>query len=469
MRARSAGIQTFVLFLTVVAVAAAADVDRDALWRIAKECETLVKDLYVKDIDQFGRVWFDRGRAGPFAEDRFRQCYQERTRAKQQPTPPVAFGSGSVAASSALQTSVPIEVAEGMILVAVKVNGSRRPAAFILDTGAQSTVLRPEFAKTVGITPPSSAPRVDIMGIEGKRTSVPLVRVRSIQVGDVVVEDLQIPLYNVLPEVPNLAGLLGADFLHHFKFTVDRQGKRLSLAVQPAESAEGPTMGEPSPPVAISCPKGAVWTGKGCIAEGQAKGRPDALASPPEQPGKTVLPSVTVPIWQKGYEWEFRWSSPSGSGTFVRTMVGEEQIAGVPHYVLRSGTRDLLYSKAELAWLMDRVEGKVATRAAPPFRAFAWPLAPGKAWEARYRWENRRQRQTEERVRRLRVEGVERVTVPAGTFEALRLSVKDPTGRLVEEYWYAPEVRWLVKERAYLASGVRERELLGYRLDDARR
>jgi len=58
--------------------------------------------------------------------------------------------------------------------------------------------------------------------------------------------------------------------------------------------------------------------------------------------------------------------------------VGGEIISGVPPYVMRSGTRDRLYTKAELAWLMDRVNGAVETQGTPDYWEFAWPLEPGK-------------------------------------------------------------------------------------------
>ena len=52
----------------------------------------------------------------------------------------------------------------------------------------------------------------------------------------------------------------------------------------------------------------------------------------------------------------------------------------------------------------------------------------------------------------------------AGTFSAFRVSSKDPTGRLLTEYWYASEVKWFVKQRRFLSYGMDERELVEFKL-----
>jgi len=197
--------------------------------------------------------------------------------------------------------------------------------------------------------------------------------------------------------------------------------------------------------------------------QGQAR-REETSGVPRPETAREILSSVNVPTWNRGDEWRFRWSSPRGSGTFVWTIVGEEIVNGVGHYVMRTGTRDILYTKEELAWLMDRVEAAVESQASPAYRVFAWPLETGKEWESTYRWENSAERRTEDRVRHLKVEALESVTVPAGTFQAFHVTARDPTGRLTHEEWYSPEVKWIVKEKTYFSYGIRDRELLEYRL-----
>lgn len=191
-------------------------------------------------------------------------------------------------------------------------------------------------------------------------------------------------------------------------------------------------------------------------------------AAPPASPTRqfaTMPPgSVMAPMWERGYEWKFRWSSPRGSGTFVWSVVGEEIVGGVPHYILKSGTRDSYYTKDELAWATERVGGTVEERASPAWRQFTWPLEVGSEWETRYQWENPIERRTDDRLRRHKVEALETIAVPAGTFQAFHVVVKNQAGRLTSESWYSPEVKWIIKDKTYFSYGVRERELLEYKL-----
>jgi hypothetical protein len=140
--------------------------------------------------------------------------------------------------------------------------------------------------------------------------------------------------------------------------------------------------------------------------------------------------------------------------------VGEEWIDGVPYYVMRSGNRCIYWGKNDLTWVMEQVNGVIESQAVPAYQKFAWPLQPGKKWESRYHWTHPAAKKTEERARRHRVTGIETVEVPAGSFQAYRIIAMDSTGKTVNEYWYAPEIRWLVKERLFLAHGVRERALI---------
>jgi hypothetical protein len=175
---------------------------------------------------------------------------------------------------------------------------------------------------------------------------------------------------------------------------------------------------------------------------------------------RAMLAAAATPAWRPGFEWHYRWSDPRGSGTYIRAISGEEVLEGVPAYVMRTGKRSIFWSKADLAWVMEQVNGEVESQAVPFYRKFAWPLDTGKTWEARYRWSRAGDGRNEERVRRHRVTGTESVHVPAGTYQTMRVVVTDGAGKKVDEYWYAPEVRWVVKERVYLAQGVRERELI---------
>ena len=64
------------------------------------------------------------------------------------------------------------------------------------------------------------------------------------------------------------------------------------------------------------------------------------------------------------------------------------------------------------------------------------------------------------------VSKIESVQVPAGAYEAFKIDVYGTySGNLVYEYWYSPQVKWFVKSRTYNQDGVREEELLTYKVD----
>ena len=85
----------------------------------------------------------------------------------------------------------------------------------------------------------------------------------------------------------------------------------------------------------------------------------------------------------------------------------------------------------------------------PPVPIFSFPLEPGKTWQGKYR-NTRGDGRVFDNDRSVTVEGWEEVTVPAGTFKALKVSSLTyyrrvdggggGGGRLVFNYWYAPEV-----------------------------
>ena len=138
------------------------------------------------------------------------------------------IGTGKLAAAAAPAT-VAIKQAYSAFLVPVRINGIS--GTLVLDTGASQTLIKPEYARRAGLEVAYGAPVVRGNVVGGTRVSVPLVRARSVSVGGAMVEDLDVGIYDALPGRPGVDGLLGASFLHHFKFTVDR--KNLQLILEP--------------------------------------------------------------------------------------------------------------------------------------------------------------------------------------------------------------------------------------------
>jgi hypothetical protein len=201
------------------------------------------------------------------------------------------------------------------------------------------------------------------------------------------------------------------------------------------------------------------------VAQGQRRA---AMAAP--QSGTIVLPpvtsSATAPFIRPGSEWAYRWESPQGKGTFVWVLDREEMRDGDVFYVVKSGTtREIYWRKRDLAYLMDVVNGEIETRRWPPQQIIVWPLEVGKEWEQTFQSERPKDRQSNEIHASCKIETMETITVPAGAFRAFKSVCRNKrSGQTMFEGWYSPEVGSVVRELATFSYGVRERELIQYRL-----
>jgi hypothetical protein len=226
----------------------------------------------------------------------------------------------------------------------------------------------------------------------------------------------------------------------------------------------------------------------------QSRGRPNAPGHPPpaeeiadllarfptsstpaaeqvERSGSPWAP-ISVPTWTSGDQWTFWWDDPRSSGTYVWSVDREQEVDGTPCYVVVSRAtasqpaREFFFQKSDLAWRMEMVSGTVESKSEPPQLRYVWPLAIGGAWEQTVTLTTGRGEKstTERRTRSCRVAGEETVTVAGGVFRTLKTVCLDQTNQVVAEMWYAPEVKFWVKEWVRFPWGVRERELMGAKL-----
>jgi len=189
----------------------------------------------------------------------------------------------------------------------------------------------------------------------------------------------------------------------------------------------------------------------------------DTMPSPASPPN--VAGPIMAPIWHVGDEWEYAYKSPSDSGTFVWSVSRVETLDGEPNYVLKIGTREILHRVSDLANTLERVDGVVVLRETPARLMYAWPLVVGKSWDETHKQERPVERSTTDRNSTWTVDTEETVTVLAGTFRTVKITWKNKnTGALVTEMWYAPDVKQWVKIREVLTNGIREREMVSFKL-----
>ena len=134
---------------------------------------------------------------------------------------------------------------------------------------------------------------------------------------------------------------------------------------------------------------------------------------------------------------------------------------------MRWGKNEKLFDKTRLGLLAIRLGEKWVSKRSAPFQLLLWPLEVGKEWKIDHVLEQVQEKSSRSIDARIVVANVEEIKVPAGTFESYRIKVYDNyTGRLSSEHWYSPMVKSIVKNKTYLASGVREEELLSFKSDD---
>jgi hypothetical protein len=212
-----------------------------------------------------------------------------------------------------------------------------------------------------------------------------------------------------------------------------------------------------------------LWTD--CMIEAARKqGRgtgsvPSIVTSTAPVTGPSDVFPASAPVWKPGFEWAYRYDSPSGSGTYVWAVDREELVGGARHWVVKTGTRNLFYRAEDLATSHETVEGVVVVKYDPPRLHFKWPLTPGLTWDQASRTERPQDRTTADRHHVWTVESQEPVTVPAGVFQCVKIVERNKrTGTVVNELWYSPAVTNWVKLREVLSNGERHRELIAYKV-----
>jgi hypothetical protein len=184
------------------------------------------------------------------------------------------------------------------------------------------------------------------------------------------------------------------------------------------------------------------------------------VSTPPPTGAQPAAPTAAAPPqWHPGDQWTFRWTVGNQSGMRVAEVVEVRRIEGQPYYLLRIGSVDHLYTR-DLHVAGTLRNDAVETRLVPPVPLFTWPLEAGGRWQHRGTYEERGR--TSEVTDVFTVVGVEGVDTPAGRFNAIKVMRQGGAGD-VDEYWFAPEVRFYVRWIGRRGDAQVEEQLQSYR------
>ncbi len=174
--------------------------------------------------------------------------------------------------------------------------------------------------------------------------------------------------------------------------------------------------------------------------------------SPPPVSAAEAAIRFPRPVWKTGDTWVYLRTpekTPDQKRTVEYKVLSRARLADGDFYVLQREGKEFFYS-LDLGFRMT--VGKGLERENRP----AFPAFRG-LWQGMRTWEQRLEILVADQPPRagggsFRVVGRERVTVPAGPFEAVHITYTEG-GKLNREYWYSPKAKWVVLEKVYWREG----------------
>jgi tetratricopeptide (TPR) repeat protein len=126
------------------------------------------------------------------------------------------------------RTVVPFERNGSRPIIQVRVNGSREPLRFVLDTGSGMSVLSEKAARRLGIKPVARGGLARGVG-GGGRFEIVYAFISSIDIGDVRVSNIPVYMRQIFTSGKEVDGYIGLSVISKYIATVDYGGGTFSL------------------------------------------------------------------------------------------------------------------------------------------------------------------------------------------------------------------------------------------------
>jgi clan AA aspartic protease (TIGR02281 family) len=104
---------------------------------------------------------------------------------------------------------------------------NKRSAKFVVDTGSSYTLISNALARDLSIDLGPNSKTLPFQTANGL-INAPVTSLQSIAVGGMEIRDLPAAVHDAVPD-PQVAGLLGLNFLSHFRMDIDTQKGVLHL------------------------------------------------------------------------------------------------------------------------------------------------------------------------------------------------------------------------------------------------
>jgi clan AA aspartic protease (TIGR02281 family) len=124
------------------------------------------------------------------------------------------------------KASIPIEK-HGQVVVIQATLNNKRAAKFVVDTGASYTLISNALARELSINVGPNSKTLPFQTANGL-INAPVTNLDSITVGGMEIRDLPAAVHDAVPD-PQVAGLLGLNFLSNFRMDIDTQKGMLHL------------------------------------------------------------------------------------------------------------------------------------------------------------------------------------------------------------------------------------------------
>lgn len=124
------------------------------------------------------------------------------------------------------KASVPIEKHGEVVVIEATLN-NRKSAKFVVDTGASYTLISNALARDLAIDFGQASKTLSFQTANGL-INAPVTQLESISVGGMEIKNLPTAVHDAVPD-SQVSGLLGLNFLTHFRMDIDTQKRVLHL------------------------------------------------------------------------------------------------------------------------------------------------------------------------------------------------------------------------------------------------